>query len=104
MSLVAPDPKDRDDYAQRAKTLLMTIIETSLDGPNPGDADPILDPAFSTRDRSRNGGRAFGLAVDWLYPYLSSDDKDKIRTVFLRWADEDVHAAITTANHRPSMH
>jgi hypothetical protein len=99
MSLVAPDPKDRDDYAQRAKTLLMNIIDTSLNGPSPGDPNPILAPDFSTHDRSRNGGRAFGLGVDWLYPYLSSDDKQKIRQVFLRWADEDVHAAITTDNH-----
>jgi len=99
MSLVEPDQTARDDYARRAKTLLMNIITTSLSGPKPGDPNPILSPKFSTSDRSRNGGRSFGLVVDWIYPYLSTDEKAQIRQVFLRWADEDVHAAITTSNH-----
>lgn len=99
MSLVSPDAAERDDYAKRAKTLLMAMIEPSVDGPDPSSPNPILNPRFSTGDRSRNGGRAFGLTVDWIYPYLDGGDKEKIRTVFLRWADENVHAAITTSNH-----
>ena len=41
--------------------------------------------------------------ISQIYPpacaALSSADKAVIRAVFLRWADEDVHAATTTDNH-----
>jgi hypothetical protein len=98
MSLVSPDQAERDDYAKRAKTLLMSMIETAHLGPADGSGE-IRAKNFSTGDRSRGGGRAFGLTVDWIYPYLSGDDKKKILDVFLRWADENVNATITTDNH-----
>ncbi len=54
----------------------------------------------SPRRTDRAGwGEAFGLTVDWIYDTLSQDDKAKIRTVFLRWSDENEDAAITTMNH-----
>jgi hypothetical protein len=60
---------------------------------------PFRDPAFATSDRSRWYGEAFPLTVDWIYPYLSASDKRTIRTVFLRWIDQDTHAGTTTDNH-----
>lgn len=98
MSLVSPDQAEREDYAKRAKTLLMSMIETAALGPADG-AGEIRSSKFSVGDRSRGGGRAFGLTVDWIYPYLSGDDKKKILEVFLRWADENVHAEVTSYNH-----
>ncbi|MEI2638381.1 MAG: hypothetical protein V9F03_05215 [Microthrixaceae bacterium] len=74
MSLVSPDQAEREDYAKRAKTLLMSMIETAALGPADG-AGEIRASKFSVGDRSRGGGRAFGLTVDWIYPYLSGDDK-----------------------------
>jgi hypothetical protein len=63
------------------------VIDRAL--PGPGDDDePFRDPYFSTSDRSRWNGEAFALTVDWAYPYFSTADKRRIRTVFLRWARE----------------
>ena len=97
MSLVAADPMERDDYAHRARTLLMNIVEKAKQGPLAGD--PLRDPSFPVRDRAHEAGEAFGLTVDWIYPYLSATDKADILQVFLAWADADVHATITTDNH-----
>ena len=44
-------------------------------------------------------GEAYGVAVDWLYPYLRAADKADIREVFLSWAEADVNAETTTDNH-----
>jgi hypothetical protein len=98
MSLVSPDQAERDDYAKRAKKLLMSMMDTALQGPADG-AGQIRAKNFSTGDRSRGAGEAFGLTVDWIYPYLDGGDKEKIVKVFLRWADENVNADITTDNH-----
>ncbi len=97
MSLVENDPAKRADYAQRAHTLLMTVINSAALGAAEGQ--PFRDPQFSTRDRSRWYGSAFGLTVDWIYPSLSAQDKAAIRTVFLRWIDENQHAQVTNNNH-----
>lgn len=42
--------------------------------------------------RSRWQGEAFGLTVDWAYPYFTAADKKQIRKVFLRWASEQYTA------------
>ncbi len=97
MSLVENDPAKRADYAQRAHTLLMTVINRAALGAAEGQ--PFRDPQFSTRDRSRWYGSAFGLTVDWIYSSLSAQDKAAIRQVFLRWIDENQHAQITGNNH-----
>jgi hypothetical protein len=54
---------------------------------------------FAISDRSRWWGSGFGLTVDWIYPYLSDDDKATIRAVFLRWSAENEIAETTTLNH-----
>ncbi|MEZ4733647.1 MAG: Ig-like domain-containing protein [Caldilineaceae bacterium] len=92
-SLIDPNPANRDLYAQRARTLLMYVMNQAVQGPAAGQ--PFRDPQFATYDRSRTGGEAFGLTVDWIYPYLSAQDKATIRKVFLRWAEEQ----LTAYNH-----
>jgi hypothetical protein len=87
LSLVEPNAAARADYGRRARRLLMHVITKALPGRGK-DEQPFRDPDFSTSDRSRWSGEAFGLTVDWAYPYLSAADKAKIRTVFLRWARE----------------
>jgi hypothetical protein len=105
MSLIEPNERLRADYGWRARKLLMYVIEKALPGPGKAD-EPFRDPEFSTYDRSRWQGEAFGLTVDWAYPYFSAADKAQIRTVFLRWAKEQFAAypldqlegAVPTAN------
>jgi hypothetical protein len=93
MSLVAPTQAERDNYAQRARTLLMYVINEAAKGQASGQ--PYRDPYFAVYDRSRWQGESFALTVDWIYPYLSAADKTTIRQVFLRWCNENVHAAVT---------
>ncbi len=101
MSLVENDATLRADYASRARTLLMGIINIALQGPAPSanytcpenqqtGYPPYRSPRFFTEDsnRARWHGEAFPLVVDWIYPNLSSQDKQSIRTVFLRWSQE----------------
>jgi hypothetical protein len=92
MSLVAEEGA-RADWAQRARTLLMHVIHEAAKGPAAGQ--PFRDPIFATYDsnRSRWHGEAFALTVDWIYPYLSAQDKATLRTVFLRWSDEIVRGS-----------
>lgn len=94
-SLVSNDEAARNDYAQRARTLLMRIMNEAAKGP--AENQPYRDPAFPTSDRSRWQGETYGLTVDWIYPYLSQDDKSTIRKVFLRWSD----AIVTAGYHHP---
>jgi hypothetical protein len=96
MSVVDPDPAERDDYGRRARKLLMIIVELAKQGTLEGD--PIRDPSFPVRDRAHYG-EAFGLTVDWVYQFLTDSDKADIRQVFLTWCDADVNAATTTDNH-----
>lgn len=84
-SLISNDPAARDDYAQRARTLLMRIMNEAAKGYAEGE--PYRDPYFPTSDRSRWQGEAYGLTVDWIYPYLSAEDKATIRKVFIQWSD-----------------
>jgi hypothetical protein len=97
MSLVHPDEAVRTDYAQRARTLLMYVMNQAVKGPN--ETAPFQSPEFqaSSKDRARWWGEGFPLTVDWIYPSLSAEDKTTIRTVFLRWSDEIVQ----TGYHHP---
>ena len=97
MSIVDNDPVARADWAQRARTVLMYVMDRAVLGASRGQ--PYRDPAFSVSDRSRWHGEGFGLTVDWIYGSLSPADKAEIRTVFLRWCGENQVAAITTDNH-----
>jgi hypothetical protein len=101
MSLVDNDAAARADYASRARTLLMYIINSAALGPA-SEANyvcpssqttgypPFRSPIFFTENsnRARYHGEAFGLVVDWIYPSLSNQDKQAIRGVFLRWSQE----------------
>ncbi len=97
MSLVHPQAAARDNYASRARTLLMYIIDRAANGASSGAA--YRDPDFSIRDRSRWHGESFGLVVDWIYPKLSAADKTQIHKVFSRWVDENMNAGTTAHNH-----
>ncbi len=97
MSLISPDQATRDDYAGRARTLLMFVMNKAVLGPSPGVG--FRDPAFALNDRSRWHGEAYGLTVDWIYPYLSAGDKTTIRTVFLRWSQEILNAVVNGHDH-----
>lgn len=99
LSLVHPDLPARAEFAERARTLLMHVMNEAALGPEPGV--PFRDPEFSLRDRSRWWGEAFPLTVDWIYPVLSAEDKATIRQVFLRWVDENMNAAITGSFDHP---
>jgi hypothetical protein len=97
MSLVEGDAAARSDYAQRARTLLMTALDQAAQGPANSRSHacgypPFRDPEFFTTDsnRARWHGEAFPLVVDWIYPVLTTQDKQTIRTVFLRWSQEIV--------------
>lgn len=97
-SLIDPVVANRPLHAQRARNLLMYVIDQALLGPSPGV--PFRDPQFMTYDRSRVYGEACPLTVDWIYnakdannnDILTSSDKAKIRTVFLRWCGEQLLA------------
>jgi hypothetical protein len=95
MSLVGPEG-ERADWACRARAVLMRVIDEAAKG--------VSDSAyragnFALSDRSRYWGSGFGLTVDWIYPYLSGEDKATIRAVFLRWSAENEIAETTTLNH-----
>jgi len=100
-SLIDPNVNNRPIHAQRARNLLMYVIDRAILGPSPGV--PFRDPQFSMYDRSRVYGEGFGLTVDWIYnakdannnDILTAADKAKIRTVFLRWCNEQ----LTAYNH-----
>jgi hypothetical protein len=96
LSLVHPDEATRQDYAGRARTLLMHAIGEAAKGQGESET-PFRQPDFATNDRSRWWGECWALAVDWIYPILSADDKTTIREVFLRWSDEIVQ----TGYHSP---
>jgi hypothetical protein len=109
MSLIDPNEAAREDYAQRARTLLMHVMNAAAEGPAdpddqsyrcPGDPDtpvypPFRDPRFFTEDsdRPRWYGEAFALTVDWIYPTLTAEDKATINTVFTRWGREIIELA-----------
>ncbi|MBN1667998.1 MAG: hypothetical protein JW862_12960, partial [Anaerolineales bacterium] len=97
MSLISAEQFERDDYAQRARTLLMSVMDRAALGLAEGQ--PFRDPDFSTDDRSRWWGQGFALTVDWIYPYLSTQDKSTIRQVFLLWCHENLYASTTNYNH-----
>ena len=96
-SLISSDKATQDDYAQRARTLLMHVMNQAARGAAEGQ--PFRDPEFSTNDRSRWQGESFALTVDWIYPYLTTADKVTIRQVFLRWINENLNAATTGHDH-----
>jgi hypothetical protein len=100
VSLIDPDPTARATYAQYARDLLMHVMNEAVKGAAAGQ--PFRDPAFAINNRANYWGEAFGLTVDWLQysNTLTTQDKATIRTVFLRWANENLNAA-TAYDDRP---
>src|SRR5258706_4873897 len=96
MSLIT-EGNESQDYASRAKTLVMHIINLANQGVASGQ--PFRDPSYSTYDRSRWYFFGIPLAVDWVYPQFSDTEKAQIRSVFLRWCNENTNANTTTDNH-----
>jgi hypothetical protein len=91
---ISPDAAKRDDYAARARKMLMYVMTEAAKGASAGA--PFRDPTFAWKDRARWSGELWPLIVDWIYGYLSDADKATIRTVFLRWGKEQVTAFDTT--------
>ncbi|AKT37785.1 hypothetical protein [Chondromyces crocatus] len=96
MALVAPVEAERKDYAARAKKILLTIVDRVIAA---ADKDPLARRGFSTTDRSRWAGESFGLTADWIYPYLSAEEKARVRRVFLKWADDQLNSSTTSFDH-----
>jgi hypothetical protein len=96
MSLVNPDSDARAQGAQRARRLLMYVMDEAAKGQANA---PFRWPQFNLQLRSNAWGEAFPLTVDWIYPHLSAQDKATIRTVFLRWADENLNASVSGGDH-----
>ncbi len=96
MSLVAPDAGQRKDYGERAKAILLKLLERADKG---AQGDPLAGGRFAVYDRSRWAGESFPLIVDWVYPLLGPADKALARRVFLRWSEELLRAQVTSHNH-----
>jgi hypothetical protein len=88
MSLVDPDAAKRELYAGYARNLLMKVMDYVAAIPAGAPRGTPFTGAFAVHDRSRWSGEAWGLTVDWIYPYLSAKDKKTIQKVFLKWAYE----------------
>ncbi len=91
MSLVHPDASARTDYANRAYTLIMTVINEAAKGQ--ADGLPFRSSDFATFNRASWWGESFPAVVDWCYNKFSAADKAKIRTVFLRWIQDNIKSA-----------
>ena len=101
LSLVDPDPVARAAHGARARNLLMYVVheaDRKVDS-DPQKPAPFHEPSFATYNRASAWGDAFGVTVDWIYPLLTTDDKAAIRRVFLRWADDNLHAATSGDEH-----
>lgn len=85
MSLLQTDPVKQADLANRARNMLMFVINQAALGYSQGV--PFRDPMFPEYDRARWTGEAFPLIVDWIYPYLTTADKAQIQKVFLMWSN-----------------
>ena len=96
MSLIERDEAIRKEYAGRARKILLHIMDRVAKG---AEGDPLGHRAFSTRDRSRWAGESFGLVVDWIYGHLTPADKAIIRSIFLRWAEEQLNSSTTSYDH-----
>ncbi len=102
MSLVDPDESARPAHVTRAKNLLMYVIREAAKGASPDPAKPerFRGAKFATYNRASAWGEGFALTVDWIYSALNAEEKTVIRKVFMRWADENVHA-VTAGDEHP---
>jgi hypothetical protein len=100
MSLVDADPTARAAHGARARNLLMHAINQAAQGlDTSSNPAPYRGSGFSTYNRANYWGEAWGLTVDWAYPYFSAADKAAIQKVFLRWSNECINASTTAEEH-----
>lgn len=97
MSLVHPNPDFRADYANRAYNLIMQVFTEAAKGM--ADGQPFRGHDFATSNRASWFGEGFPLTVDWIYNKFTASDKAKIRSVFLRWIQENLNANTSGADH-----
>lgn len=94
-SLLQTNQTLKDDYANKARNMLMYVIHEAAKGQAAGL--PFRDPLMPVYNRANYWGEAFGLTVDWIYPYLTAADKEQIRNVYLTWCSTCLHATTTSS-------
>lgn len=97
LSVVHSEANAREDYANRAYTLFMKIMNEAVKGGMKGQ--PFRGPEFAISNRASWFGESFPLVVDWIYNKFTAQDKAIIRKVFLRWIQENLHANTTAQEH-----
>lgn len=102
MSLIDTDPTRNARWVAAGKRALFEVIDQAYLGIGSGR---FRSDSFASSDRGRWYGEGFPLAVDWLYPHLTADEKRRIRRVFLRWCqeDRDNYPAVTYYNEHPEQ-
>lgn len=96
MSQIEQSENSRMAYGQRARTLVMYIIDRALVHV---DGSYFDDPQYSSNYRGNFHGQGLPLAVDWAYGYFSAEDKQKIARVFMRWVGENLTATTSGMDH-----
>jgi hypothetical protein len=113
-SLVDQDEMRSSANAERARKLLMYVMNEAAKGKADdvnGVEVPFRGAWFSSFNRANYWGEAFGLTVDWIYPVLTAQDKRTIRSVYLRWSQEQLGAypmmrffpSLTNPPHSPLL-
>ena len=102
--LLVADPSQAADARSRVPAENVEVLELPIDDSWLRDSGPIILSDGQGRRvgvdfRFNAWGEAFPLTVDWIYPHLSAQDKATIRTVFLRWADENLNASVSGGDH-----
>ena len=100
-SLINPNQSARIDDAQKARNLLMYVMNLVAQGNMAGV--PFRDPQYAVRDTSRWSGYLWPLIVDWIYDakdgngnnILTAADKATIRTAFMVWASNCTTADVS---------
>ena len=103
LSLTDPDTANRATWGKHARTLLMWAMNQAhwavVHGDDATDTHPFAWAGMATYNRASSWGEAWGLTVDWIYPYLSSADKATIHGVFLNWGKQILNASTTGEEH-----
>ena len=96
MSLIEQNAVARAEYGQRARSLVMHVIDRVL----VPEAGSYFDhEIYSTNYRGNFHGEAIPLAVDWAHGYFSAADKEKIARVFMRWVGQNLTATTSGLDH-----
>jgi hypothetical protein len=95
-SLLTTNENQKAQYAGMARNLIMHALKQTAEGHQKDAA--YRGSAFAIYNRGK-GVQKFPLVVDWIYPYLTAEDKATIRTAFLLWAHDCLHASTTGGDH-----